>query len=879
MAHELVVNGTAREVDVRGEEPLVHVLRERLGMRGVRVGCAVGDCGSCTVLVDGAPTRSCITPVAEVGDRPVITPEGLGTPERPHPIQRTFLDAQAAQCGYCVNGIIMTVAGLASRGGSRADVRTALDDHICRCGTQTRLLAAAQAAVEAGALPTPHPTEAAPGTDVSSDTPSAPALPDHVITHPRVEQWLRLTPAGRVEVLTGKVEIGQGIRTALAQIVAAQLHVSLAVIDLVPTSTDVSPDQRYTSGSESIQQGGDALGHAAVALRRLALGRAASRTGRSADELQLGAGGVVDGSGSLVCGFAELLEDGLVDGPITHEDRPDWRLPPIGAAVSRTDLLPKLTGAPAYLQDVDLPGMLHARVVLPPTPDAQLLAAPTERVQALPGVVDVHVDGRLMLVLAESSLVAERAATSLLRDLRWEAVALAPPRDLEKAFRAAPAERHVVRDEASPPASAHALERTYVGGYRSHGPVAPSAAIARWDGDHLWVLSHTQGVHPLQRELATLLGLNAADITVEHHDGPGCYGMNGADDAAALAAIAAMVVPDRHVRFQLSMSDEFGWAPLGPAMVVDLRAGLDDARISSWSHHGYSDVHKTRPNGSGTRLFPAWLRSPTAQRPWPGPEEGGARNAVPMYHLPHIDAAVDYVRGPVRTSALRCLGAVVNVFAIESFMDELAETAGQDPVAFRLAHLTDPRGRAVLEAVVDRAGWRPHVGPSGRGLGVAVARYKNSRAWVAMAASVSADHDAGTFRVERLTLACDAGTVVNPDGLRNQLEGGALQGLSRAMYEQVKLGDAGVISRDWTTYGTLRFSDVPTVTVHLVDRPGMPPVGAGEAATPLVAPAVANAIDDAFGVRLRRLPLTQHALERRLLELDQGEMARVVTDH
>lgn len=872
---ELVVNGERHRVDAPDDEPLVRVLRESLGLHGVRLGCGVGECGACTVLVDGVPTRSCDTPVGTVGGRVVTTPEGLGTPDRPHPVQQAFFACQAAQCGYCVNGMIMTVFGVTASGGSLPDVRDALEEHICRCGTHTRLLAAAQQVVS-GNEPTDRPTRVL-RRDADVDGRTTP-LPDHVVTHPRVEQWLHMTPDGRVRVLAGKVEIGQGIRTALAQVVASQLGLPLELVDVVPTSTDLSPDQRYTSGSESIQEGGGALAHAAVAMRRLLLERAATRTGRSADELHLVPGGVVDAAGSTVCEVADLLAEGDVVGEIGEVDQPDWRLPPIGTAAPRTDLAPKLTGAAAFLHDVEMEDLLHARTVFPPTPDARLLEADTGRVRELDGVVDVHVDGRLVLVVAESSSAAERGAAALGRDLRWEHVPLAPPRDLEAALRAAPAERHVVRQDATAEAPAtRVLERSYGVGYRSHGPVAPSVAIAAWDGDHLTVRSHTQGVHPLRRELAALLPLDEARISVEHHDGPGCYGMNGADDAAALAAVAAMAVPGRPVRLQLSMSDEFGWAPLGPAMVVDLRASLDgEGQVASWTHHGISDVHKTRPNGSGDRLVPAWLRSTAVTRPWPGPEEGGARNAVPLYDLPGVDAVVDYVRGPVRTSALRCLGAVANVFAIESFMDELAEEAGQDPVAFRRAHLTDPRAREVLDVVVERAGWRPRVGPSGEGLGIAVARYKNSRAWVAMLATVAADLERGTFRVERLDMACDTGTVVNPDGLRNQLEGGALQGLSRAMHEDVQLGDTGITTRDWTTYGTLRFSEVPTITVDLVDRPGAPPLGAGEAATPLVAPALANALDDAFGIRLRRLPLSPRALERRLLELDAAESARVL---
>lgn len=308
-------------------------------------------------------------------------------------------------------------------------------------------------------------------------------------------------------------------------------------------------------------------------------------------------------------------------------------------------------------------------------------------------------------------------------------------------------------------------------------------------------------------------------------------------------------------------------------MWADVEATLDDGgRIRGWRHHIRTDAHTARPHGSGGRLTVAWLREGGPARPWAGGGEGGVRGAEPIYDIPARQIVGEYVCGPVRTSALRSLGAYFNTFAIESFMDELAEAADADPVEFRLAHLSDPRARHVLTVAAERAGWQRRHGPSGRGQGVAVSRYKGSKAYVALVVDVDVDTDTGAIAVRRVVACCDAGTVVNPDGLANQIEGGILQGLSRALYEEVSPGAAGL---DWTTYPVLRFSDVPALELVLVDRPGLPPLGAGEASTPVIPAALASAVDDAVGLRMRSLPLTPDRLRARVEELDDAELARV----
>ncbi len=857
----LVVNDVPVDLDADPDLPLVFALRNALGLRGVRPGCGIGECGACVVLVDGRPERSCQLSLRSAAGTRVVTPEGLGTPERPHPVQQAFLDEQAAQCGYCLNGIIMTTAGLLESEPHPDDerIRQALSEHVCRCGTHHRILRAVRRL--AGAEPAPcvscvRPDSApAPGgarPDVPAEAPGA------LRSAPLVEDWLRELPDGRIEARSGRAELGQGVRTALAQVVAAELELPVEQVVVTSAATDATPDEGYTAGSASLEQGGAALACAAAAFRRLrAEGRAAT-------------------------------------GPIQPDDRPRWGGGPIGQAVHRTDLAAKLTGASAYVHDLALPGLLHARALLPPTYDARLREVDTSAVRADPGVEAVLHDDRLVVVVATGEGEAVAAVRRLARTARWDDAPLrsdqgpASGSDADAVSGAdavggsvppAEARQAVVEDPDIDEAlrSGRVVRASYAKPHEAHASVAPSAAVALVEGDAIQVWTHSQGVYPLRRELAAFLGTDVDHLTVRHVDGPGCYGHNGADDAAGFAVVAAQAVPGRPVRFQFSVQDEFGWEPYGPAMAADLEASLRaDGRIAGWRHRIHTGSHSSRPHGTGDRLMPAWLRTGGPAMPWSGGGEGGVRSAEPLYDLPSREIVGEYRRGPLRTSALRSLGAFFNTFAIESFMDELAEAAGADPVEFRLAHLRDERARAVLENAAERADWSHRVGPSGRGQGVAVARYKGSKAYVALVVDVSVDTETGAVAVRRVVAGCDAGVVVNPDGLANQIEGGILQGLSRALHEEVRYAADGIRSRDWTTYPVLRFADVPDIELALLDRPGLPPLGAGEASTPVTPAALANAVDDAVGIRIRQLPLTPDRLRSRLEALSDRELGRVL---
>jgi nicotinate dehydrogenase subunit B len=699
-------------------------------------------------------------------------------------------------------------------------------------------------------------------------TTQPPALPPSLKANPKLSSWVAFSRDGHVSVSPGKVEIGQGIVTALAQIAADELDVDIARLRMVRASTSFSPDEGVTSGSLSIQNSGRALRQACAEIRQIFLKAAADRLGVDPDALTI-RDGTIAGPGNVSTSYWELADEISLDREATPgvaPKSPDQRML-AGHSVARLDIPDKVFGAARFIHDFSLPHMLHGRVLRPELSHATLLELDEERTRSIEGLVAIVRDGNFVGVVGETEANAELAIAALRTRAKWSPGAGLPDEHtLAEWQRGQPAETTLIDSKKSPtpPAMARSVKRQYTRPYITHGSIAPSCAIAQWDGNRLRIWTHSQGVYNLRSDVALVFKLPKEDIVVEHIEGAGCYGHNGADDVALDAALLAKAARGRPVRVQWSRADEMSYAPFGAAMTVEVGADLDaTGEVVGWHHSVWSNGHTSRP---GRAERPTLLAASELATPFPRPiavdpphaSGGGAdRNSVPIYNFPSWQIESHRLTTmPIRTSALRTLGAQCNVFAIESFIDELAYERGEDPLAFRLRHLNDSRARDVIETVAARAGWKP-AKRDGSGYGIGFARYKETGAYCAVIAEVEGAED---IAVRRLTIAVDVGEAINPDGLINQIEGGAIQATSWVLKERVRFDSERITSNSWTEYPILRFSQVPEVTVEVLSRPNVEPVGAGEAAHGPVTAAIANAVFDALGVRVRDLPITRDRL-------------------
>ena len=661
----------------------------------------------------------------------------------------------------------------------------------------------------------------------------------------RLSQRVHFEHDGTVSVASGKVELGQGILTALAQIAAEELGVELARIRMLPASTAHSPDEGVTSGSQSISEGGKALRVACAEVRALLLGRAARLLGAESSRLTV-EDGTIRGPHNSVSYWELAHLEGQIPGAAPLQPASSYRI--VGTNAPRRDLPGKFAGRPSYVQDMALPDMLHARVVRPPHGFQKLLSVPETKDATLVR------DGSFLGVLAEREEDAIAAAAKLRAKCTWESAPPVPD-DIHAWLKNNVTERIVSKEKADAQAKAlgaKQVKAAYTKPYIAHASIGPSCAVARWKGGRLELWTHSQGIFGLRQDLSKVLGMNEADIVVNHVEGAGCYGHNGADDVALDAALLARRANGRPVRLQWMRADEFAWEPYGAAMAFELEAALaPDGRIVSWRHEFWSNGHTHRPGRATlpTLTAAAHLAKPFELSPAVNPAlpAGGAdRNCIPLYDFADLLVVNNYVREmPLRSSSLRSLGGYGNVFAIECFMDECAAAAGADPIDFRLRHLRDARGSAVIEKLIPA--WQSWKRPEGRGHGVAFAKYKNLGAYCAVLAEVEVTHE---VRCTRLVAAVDVGLPINPDGVINQIEGGCIQAASWTLKEAWKPGVAG-----WEDYPILKFSEVPTVQVQLLKNE-FPSVGAGECTMGPTAAAIANAVNDALGVRVRDLPLT-----------------------
>jgi CO/xanthine dehydrogenase Mo-binding subunit len=705
----------------------------------------------------------------------------------------------------------------------------------------------------------------------------APAhLPGSLNSNRLLAAWLRVNPNGTVTVFTGKVELGQGIASALAQAAADELDVGYGRIDMVTADTSRTPDEGFTAGSQSIEQSGTAIRFACAEARQILLTAAAARLGVRADDLTV-ADGTITSPGGQETTYWEVTREAMLGREATANFKPKdaGKHKLIGQSLARRDIPSKFTGGAAYVQDLRLPGMVHARIGRPPVPRAELVSLDTEALKAMPGVIEVVRDGSFVAVVCEREEQAIKARLALRTLAVWSRPELPPT--LADAFDSPDPELQtqdsIVYAKTAPGGAVaqRQIEARYTRAFQLHASIGPSCAVAHSIDGKLTVWTHSQGVFALRGDIARALTLAPASVDCIHMEGAGCYGHNGADDAAFDAALIARALPGRPVRVQWMRDDEFMWEPFGSAMSMKMRADLSaDGNIVGWQHELWSYPHARRPGGrEGVNLLAASYLAhpwpPTFPADVPQPNGGSDRNAIPLYDFPNQRILKHYMpEAPLRTSSLRTLGAYANVFAIESLMDETAAATGADPVEFRLRHLRDERARTVIQAAAGKSGWRPGaLGDGGRGTGstlrgrgMGFARYKNHACYCAVVAEVEVDRISGTVRVTRAWAAVDAGLAINPDGVVNQIEGGLIQSASWTLKEALKVDRSGIHTKSWTDYPILRFSEVPAVAVEVIQRPTEDSLGVGEGAQGPTGAAIANAVAAATGRRLRDIPFT-----------------------
>ena len=699
-------------------------------------------------------------------------------------------------------------------------------------------------------------------------------IPPSLAANPRLDRWVRFEPDGMARIAVGKMEYGQGAVTALAQLAAGELDLPFAKLRIVNAATGEIPDEGMTVGSMSIETSGLSLRVACAEIRSLFLQAAARRLSCEAAELDVRSGDIVRGGAPTGLDYWSLAGEVDLGRDATGEAalrKPEDLGEAVGDSQERIDLPPKLFGA-AFLHDIVLPGMRHARVLRQPGPQARLKHLDETAVRRAVPDVDILIDEAFVAVICATEAEAARALAAAEAAIQWEGARQTDPALTEPAsLKALPHESFEAGAPAAGPSNRRRITATYAKPYISHASLAPSAGIARYADGKLTVWTHNQGVYPMRALAARVTGLDPSAIEVIHAQGAGCYGHNGADDPPIEAAIVAVRRPGAPIRVQWRREDEFGWAPVGTAMLIELSAELDPSgRLVDYTAEVWNTPH-------------TWARgravAETALKPLDGPPgrapartlpdgtrfSGGLLNAIPSYDIAQV-RTVEHVIDPppIRTSSLRGLGGPPNTFAGESFVDELAEAAGQDSLAYRLAMISDPRGRAVLEKAAEMCGWtRRWEAGTGRGLGIAYDRHRGRSAYAACAAEVEVEAE---VRLVRLWCACDGGLIVNPDGAKNQLEGGMIMAASWLLKEQVKLGGAGVASTTWDDYPILRFDEVPPIDIELLNVRDPRPFGLGEISQGATMAAIANAAAHALGARLRELPLTRDRIAAALLK-------------
>lgn len=681
----------------------------------------------------------------------------------------------------------------------------------------------------------------------------------------QVNTWLQILENGRVLVMTGKIELGQGIRIAVAQMAAEELDMNLDLVDVNLAETGKTPNEGFTAGSNSIASSAMSVRKAAAAAREIVLKLASEKWGVPVSDLRL-KNGMVSGSNQKITLY-ELFDGKQIKETITEATEYKGKTVRkfVGKPIPRKDIEAMVRGEEVFVQDLRFPGMVHARVVRPPSYTSKLVSIDDAELERLPGYLKLHRQGSFVGVLATEEYQAIRLMEKAKQVVKWDAPETLPANvDLMEYLKSLPVDSETQEEKGNGDTSIEGsnlhLSSSFFKPYLMHAANGPSCAVALYQDEKLYVWSHSQGVYPLRGTLAKLLKMADDDVIIKAVPGSGCFGQNGANDAAAEAALMAKEYPGKHIRLQWTREDEHGWEPYGTAMIVELKAGLDQqGKIKGWNTDIWSDGHSNRPNGNPNTLLPAQFLDEGYGHPGIGYRGGAVRNASPYYAIPNLKVKTHIFQGPLRASSLRGLGTYANVFAIESFIDELARKVNRDPFEFRLMHSEDERAIACMNRLKTMV-VNVSVGKD-EGLGIAFSRYKNTASYCAMAAEVKVDRTTGKVQVKKMWAVVDAGETINPDGLKNQMEGGMIQSASWALKEEVLFDTQHVTNLDWSSYPIFRFPDTPEIDVEVIDRVDEPPMGAGEAAQAPATAAIVNAIFDATGVRIRRLPVNTDLLK------------------
>ena len=708
---------------------------------------------------------------------------------------------------------------------------------------------------------------ATPATSATSAAAGVAATPPKTVALDKVDGFLAVDSQGLVTVYSGKVDLGTGVRTALTQIAAEELGVPLESVTVIQGDTMLTPDQGVTYGSLSIQVGGMQIRQAAATAREALLAQAATRLGveRSAltvkDGVAMSAAAGADAAKGV--SYADLVGgrnfELALDAKAPLKPSKDYTI--VGKSIARLDIPDKVTGRFTYMQDFKLDGMVHARVVRPPAMKAKLLSYNDWECNKLPGYVGVVRKGDFLAVLSKTEWGAIKALEAI--ETKWSDWAGLPEQAqlwdwirTVKINKTEPFQTVGNVEQALAALDVKTFAASYDFPVQTHGSLGPSCAVAVYEDGKLTSWSASQATHLLRKQLANMLAMKVDDIHCVYLEGSGCYGRNGHEDAAADAALIAKEV-GVPVRVQWMREDEHGWDPKGPPTLLDHKGTLDaKGNITGWESHVFIP---DRPKDIVVTLVAADLAGLPKEEAHPGNIH--ASLAIP-YTVPNIKCSANWLaETPFKPSWIRTPGRMQNTFANESFLDELADAAGVDPLEFRLRNLNDARGKEVLERLAKLAGWSPRRGSreSGdvvHGRGVSYTKYELVRTYVGMVADVEVNRRTGEVKVTKCFVAHDCGQIINPDGLRNQIEGNVVQTVGRTLFEEIKFNRSTITSLDWNSYRTVRFPEVPMIAIDLIDRPDEKPWGAGEPTAAVVPSAIANAVFDASGIRLRSVPFT-----------------------